>query len=234
MSQLFPPTSPTSLTDPAEITRNDWTAFSSLDRLVNHWERPAWPDGAQAYYWILPLSNATELRTRAHSCQERLASLPDLDLVPGEFLHLTLYRVGPVTIELNQLAAIADAAEKRLASTDPIDLRVGPLAGSTGAIRYTVTPWDQLSGIRNELVSATRSVLGETSDIGWRPHISIAYNAQSRMASLLIDQVRQLREQPMIQIRINEIELVKLTRIGRSYKWTAIRQLNLDTRSHEV
>jgi len=81
--QLFPPDPPTSLTDPTEIARNDWAAFSGLDTLANHWERPAWPDGAQAYYWLVPLGAVPELRTQAQACQEALASVPDLDAVPG-------------------------------------------------------------------------------------------------------------------------------------------------------
>jgi 2'-5' RNA ligase len=212
----------------AEIARNDWAAFSGLDMLANHWERPAWPDGAEAYYWLLPLGAFPELRAQARTCQEALAAVPDLDAVPGELLHLTLHRVGTANaITAEQLTGIADAAAKRLESVEPIHLFIGPLAGSSGAIRYSVTPWNRLVGVRDELVWATRSVLGGAPNPGWRPHVSIAYNARSRAASPILDRVRELRRQPPTEVTVADIELVKLARTGRVYRWTTMHRLAL-------
>jgi 2'-5' RNA ligase len=226
--QLFPPDPPTSLTDRAEIVRNDWAAFSALDKLINHWERPEWPDGAQAYYWLLPLGAIAALRAQAQACQDALAAVPDLDAVPSELLHLTVYRVGPADATTDeQLASIAEAATRRLESTDPIRLFVGPLAGSAGAVRYSVTPWNRLVEVRDELVRATRSVLGGASNMGWRPHVSIAYNARPRTPAPVLDVVRQLRQQPSTEVAISEVDLVKLTRTGRFYRWTTVHRVNL-------
>jgi 2'-5' RNA ligase len=154
--------------------------------------------------------------------------VPDLDPVPGELLHLTLYRVGAaISITAEQLAAIADAAAKRFESVEPIHLFIGPLAGSAGAIRYSVTPWSRIFGVRDELVSATRSVLGGTSSTGWRPHVSIAYNARPRAASPLVDRVHELRRQPPIEVTVRDVELVKLARSGCGYQWTTAHRLTL-------
>jgi 2'-5' RNA ligase len=226
--QLFPPDPPNSLTDPIEIARNDWAAFSRLETLANHWERPAWPDGAQAYYWLLPLGAVPELRSQAQACQEALASVSDLDAVPRDLLHLTLYRVGPAdSVTDEQLTGIAEAAAKRLESVEPMNLFIGPLAGSSGAIRFSVAPWSRLVGVRDELVRATRNVLGGNSNTGWRPHVSIAYNARSRAAAPILDRVRELRRHPPIEAVVTDIELVKLTRTGRVYRWTTVHRLTL-------
>lgn len=225
---LFPPDPPTLLTDRAEIARNDWAAFSSLNTLANHWERPAWPDGAQAYYWLLPLDAFPELRAQARACQQALSSIPDLDAVPDELLHLTLYRVGATdSVTDEQLASIAEMAAKRLESVDPIHLFVGPLAGSSGAVRFTVSPWHRLFEVRDELVFATRNVLGGVPNKGWRPHASIAYNGRSRAAAPVVDQVRELRGLPPTEVTITDIELVKLVRSGRVYRWTTVHRLTL-------
>jgi 2'-5' RNA ligase len=224
----FPPEPPASLADRAEIIRNDWTAFSRLDTLTNHWQRPAWPDGAQAFYWLLPLGGVPGLRAQALAFMEALASVPDLDPVPSELLHLTISRVGAATaIADEQLTAIATAAADRLKSVEPIHLHIGPLAGSTGAIRFSVTPWSGLMKLRDELVAATRSVLDCPSNAGWRPHVSIAYNTRPRAASLVVDRVRELRAQPPIEITATDVELVKLVRTGRVYQWTTIHRLTL-------
>jgi hypothetical protein len=91
---LVPPDPPGSMVEPREIVRNDWTAFSGLETLTDHWARPAFPDGAQAYYWLLTLGDDPQLlRSLAETCQAALATLPALDLVPPTLLHLTLCRV---------------------------------------------------------------------------------------------------------------------------------------------
>jgi len=216
------------MTDRMAIVGNDWTAYSSLDTLANHWERPAWPDGAQAYYWLLTFGGFPELRAQARACQDALSDVPDLDAVPEELLHLTLYRVGAAdsTTE-DQLSGIAAAAAKRLESVEPIQLTIGPLAGSSGAIRYSVTPWRQLFEARGELIQATSSVLGEAPNRGWRPHVSIAYNARSRPAAPVLDRVRDLRAQRPTQVTVTDIELVKLVRDARVYRWTTLHRLTL-------
>ncbi|GLL07245.1 2'-5' RNA ligase family protein [Dactylosporangium matsuzakiense] len=225
---LFPPDPPTSMTDRVAIVGNDWAAFSSLDALANHWERPAWPDGAQAYYWLLPLGMFPELRAQARTCQDLLSTVPDLDAVPEELLHLTLYRVGAANaITDEQLDSIGAAAKQRLKHAEPISLSIGPLAGSSGAIRYSVAPWSRLFEARDELIQATRSVLGDAANTGWRPHVSITYNARSRAAAPIIDRVRNLRTQPPVQVTVTDIELVKLTRTGRMYRWTTVHRLTL-------
>jgi 2'-5' RNA ligase len=158
----------------------------------------------------------------------------DLDPVPEELLHLTVYRVGgAAAITAEQLDDIADAAAKRLEAVEPLHLVIGPLAGSSGAIRYSVAPWDRLVGLREDLVSATRGVLGESLDRGWRPHVSIAYNARARAAMPIIERVHELRNQPPAEATITEIGLVKLTRDGRVYRWTTVQQLTLDVHPND-
>lgn len=217
----FPPDPPASLTDAAEIIRNDWAAFSSLERLSNHWMRPAWPEGAQAFYWLIPLRGFTELRAYAQACQQALAPASQIDPVPMDLLHLTLHRVGSANaISERQLAEIAFAATKQLRFSERIRLSIGPLAGSTGAIRFTVTPWIRLATLHDQLVAATHGVVGGAVRTDWRPHVSIAYNNQSRPAVPLVDRIRGLRDHPAVEVTITEIELVKLVRIGRVYEWT--------------
>jgi len=131
------------------------------------------------------------------------------------------------------LAGIADVANKRLESVEPIHLFIGPLAGSSGAIRYSVTPWNRLVGVRDELVWATRNVLGGASNTGWRPHVSIAYNARSRVAPPILDRVRELRRQPPTEVTVTDIDLVKLARTGHVYRWTTVRRLTLVARPED-
>lgn len=228
-ASLFPPVPPSSLTDAEEIIRNDWAAFSGLDTLMNHWDRPAWPDGAKAYYWLLSLGEVPELRARAEACQSALVQVPDLDLVPAALLHLTLCRVGAATdLGDEVLSDIAGAAAERIGRLGPMRLSVGPLAGSAGAIRFSVTPWDRLLRLQDELVLARNSVLSSAPNKGLRPHVSIAYNARQRPASSVVERVRELRGQPPVDVVVTEVDLVRLERDGRVYRWTTSNRVTLN------
>jgi 2'-5' RNA ligase len=227
-ASLFPPAPPASLTDAGEIIRNDWAAFSGLDTLTNHWERPAWPDGAQAYYWLLSLGGHPELRARAEACQSFLSDVPDIDPIPAALLHLTLCRVGSAAnLRDDLLSKIADAAAQRVGLFGPLRLSIGPLAGSAGAIRFSVTPWDALLALQGELVSARNSILGGTPNTGLRPHVSIAYNARQRPAAPVVECVRELRGQSPVEVIMTEVELVRLVRDGRIYHWATLQRLPL-------
>jgi 2'-5' RNA ligase len=225
----FSPDPPGSMVEPREIVRNDWTAFSGLETLTDHWARPKWPDGAQAYYWLLSLGDDPQLRSLAETCQAALATLPDLDPVPTTLLHLTLCRVGAVAdLDDDQLADVATAASTRIAGRSPIRLSIGPLAGSLGAISFSVTPWNHVLRLRDELVTAQDTVLGGVRKKGLRPHVSIAYNRRLRPASPVVDVVRELRKQPPIETTVAGVDLVTLTRDGHVYRWTPKAQLALN------
>ena len=228
-ASLFPPVPPNSLTDAEEIIRNDWAAFSGLDTLTNHWERPAWPDGAKAYYWLLSLGEFPELRARAEACQSALAQVPDLDLVPAALLHLTLCRVGAMAdVGDEVLSNVADAAAERVRQWGPMRLSIGPLAGSAGAIRFSVTPWDRLLHLQDELMLARNSVLSAAPNRGLRPHVSIAYNARQRPAASIVEHVRELRGQSPVEVVVTEVDLVRLERDGRVYRWTTSNRVTLN------
>jgi hypothetical protein len=110
----FPPHAPRSLHDHAVIADGDWQAFRGLNELRDHWQRPAWPDGASAYYWMLDLSAQTQLRSLVETCQHELADLDGFDMVPLNLLHLTVLRAGSIdTIGHDQLDSLVSAAELR-------------------------------------------------------------------------------------------------------------------------
>ncbi|MEV6527567.1 2'-5' RNA ligase family protein [Longispora sp. NPDC051575] len=225
----FPPRAPQSLTDRDDIVANDWAAYSALRDLVDHWARPAWPDGASAYYWLLDLGDQLSLRQYAHKLQEGLHDDPDLSLVPLDLLHMTMLRVGEVdAVRVRELAALAANADSRLAGTGAIRLVAVPLAGSPGAIRFSVTPWDRLLDVVERLGSAAEAVLGQTAVSQLRPHISIAYNGRPRAAQPLIETIHALRDPgASIELTVTRVRLVRLCRLGRQYSWTTKHTIGL-------
>jgi 2'-5' RNA ligase len=219
----FPAQLPSSLTDPAVIREHDWNAFSELPSMTNHWERPGWRPGRRSYHWLLTFDDEPALQELARRCQQGLRHLP-LDLVPLDSLHLTLRRVG-FTDELTpqRAHAVAKAVSERCQGLPPFPLAVGPLAGSRGAIRFSISPWDGLIDIRQRLhAEATDIVDGGRPPRRvdtFRPHISIAYCDRDLPLAPVLQAMVPLRRLAPVKVLVHTINLVVLRREGRAYRW---------------
>jgi 2'-5' RNA ligase len=195
--------------------------------MVNHWQRPGWTPGRQAYYWYLTF-DSIDLERLAKHCQDRLR-LPYLDPVPLEELHLTLPRVGwSDEISADVAEAVADAATAACTHMRPFILNVGPLAGSAGAVRLSVSPWEPVMTLYHGLQDAIHAVRGDTNDEGeFRPHIGVAYSNSAVSTDPLIGAIHPLRELPTVDVTVTKADLVLLRRRGRTYTWSTVRSLPL-------
>jgi 2'-5' RNA ligase len=223
----FPAEPPGDLSDPAAIAAHDWAAYSALDEMTDHWSRPGWSDGSRGYYWMLTFPNAAALTRLALRCQEALAPL-GLDPVPADGLHITLARVGAAdSIDSGQLSGLVQAAEATLPAA--FTLQAMPLAGSRGAVRLSVSPWEPLVRLHAALIQA-----GKNADITmkkpttvFRPHLSLAYNNQRRAAAPVIDTVASLRCLPPVELGVADVQLVELRRCGTEYRWDVLKYVPL-------
>jgi len=220
---VFPAEPPPSLTDPAVIRKHDWNAFSQLPAMTNHWERPGWRPGRRSYHWLLVFDDEPALADLTDRCQQALRHLP-LDPVPLDSLHLTLLRVG-FTDELTPLRAdaVAQAVANQCGGLPAFPLTIGPLAGSRGAIRFSVTPWNGLVEIRRRLHVAVNGALNGGPRVGrvdsFRPHVSIAYCDHDLPAAPVAQAVAPLRRLAPVTVQIGALSLVVLRREGRAYRW---------------
>lgn len=224
----FPPNLPDDLDDPDVIRENDWQAFRSLAHMDNHWNRPDWADGRSSYHWLLDCSVSEAVRQLAEHCQAQLDRRV-FDPVPQGSLHVTLGRVA-FTDEIARAAALAaaNAAAPRCAELSPFTLTIGPLAGSRGALRFTVAPWTPLLAINDRLVVATSAVFGEQIIMdgrNFRPHLSIAYAHTSVPMPTLLPVLKQLRKLPTIAMDVRSVALVELHRVGRTYRYNTLVSL---------
>lgn len=207
---------------------DDWRRFSSLSRMTNHWDRPGWSDHRKAYYWYLTF-DSSELRELATECQKRL-DLPYLDPVPALGLHLTMPRVGWADeVSPDQATEVAHAAASSCSAMRSFKLNIGPLSGSAGAVRFSVSPWGRVVALHRHLQGAISTVLGPTErDPEFRPHVGIAYCNRAVSAQPLIDRVSALRSLPAVTVPVGQVDLVLIHRENRSYAWTTVNTLKLD------
>ncbi|MER6010174.1 2'-5' RNA ligase family protein [Streptomyces bluensis] len=223
----FPAEPPENLDDPACIAEHDWVAFSALEEMTDHWSRPGWSDGARAYYWMLTFPGSPELADLAVTCQDELTAL-GLDPVPADGLHLTLARIGARdAVTRRQLEALAQTAARELPGA--FTLRIVPLAGSRGAVRFSVGPWAPLVHLHAALLHAGRSedLSSREPTALFRPHLSIAYNNRRRPAAPVTAAVAYLRSLASVAVEVADVQLVELRRDGATYRWDVLESLPL-------
>jgi len=126
------------------------------------------------------------------------------------------------------LTEVTAAATEACSTFQAFPLTVGPLAGSRGAIRFTVTPWTRLDAVHERLHTATARALDNPGLGGrdrFRPHVSIAYGNQTRSAEPVVETVAQLRDIPPAVVYVRRLHLVCLRRENRTYKWDVVATL---------
>lgn len=211
----------------------DWHRFRQLTQLTNHWQRPGWTDDRKSYHWLLALGDEPRLAALARRCQAGLGDLPMLDLVPPDALHLTLQRVGFTDeVDSAQLQTLADTTARRCADHASFELRIGWLAGSQGAIRFTALPLETIVHLRQIVLETRTDVCDPTTDqftksTAFWPHVSIAYCNMPTPATPIIERVASLRSLLPVPVRVQALDLVELRREFRAYRWEIVARTNL-------
>lgn len=228
--EAFPHRPPPDLDNPDLLVDHDWRAFSAVERMTNHWARPGWPDGFRAYYWLLTFPDADELMSRASQCQDALAHL-GMDRVPRDGLHVTLTRIGSTDlVSTDQVQLVADLAEQMQLTA--FEVVAHPLAGSRGAVRFTLAPWSPLIRLHAGLSEAGRraNVPGGKPTAAFRPHLGVQYSNGERPAAPVVESVARLRTLGPVPLEIDSVELVELWRTTDplpAYRWRVVRSVPL-------
>ncbi|WP_436493201.1 2'-5' RNA ligase family protein [Actinokineospora sp. HUAS TT18] len=226
----FPAELPSDLEDPYVIQEHDWQAYRAVDRMSNHWDRPGWTPGRRSYHWMLTFEDADDVRHLAKQCQSRIDS-PVFDPVPLDALHLTMGRLAFTDqADRSEVDEVAEVARQRCQSLAAFDLTVGPLAGSRGALRFSVSPWTQVLALHRELANATNQVLGAraTADTNYfRPHLSIAYANTEVPVPMLMPMFHELRGLAVVETSVSSVALVELRRDARAYRFDVLAVIAL-------
>lgn len=190
------------------------------------WRRHEWPLGERRLHWLVTFDgDAAVLGCHA-------AHLPLLneyrrlvDVVPPEWLHMTLESLCPPTAatpeELDRLLVEARRALSHLSS--PI-VQLGPARIDGGAVTWAVYPVAPIARVQEEIVGASHGVLGPdrvTPRRGpWWPHVTLGYGAADDPADDLAGALARA-PLPRVDVTISEVALVDeeqdLRR--REYRW---------------
>jgi uncharacterized protein (DUF952 family)/2'-5' RNA ligase len=173
------------------------------------------------FTWHITFQDQAAVLDLAATVRGRLAGLPGLDLVPGQWLHLTTQGVG-FTDEVNDedLAAITRRARTRLATVRAPLITIGPARVASEGISCEVRPHGALTPLRDALRAAIADVWGpervpEASE--WTPHVSVAYSNATGPAGAF--EAALDGEDATAVMAADAVQLIRLGRDRRVYEW---------------
>lgn len=180
------------------------------------------------YTFHVTFEDQPAVQELAAEARERLAGLDGLDLVPGQWLHLTTQGVG-FTDEVSDadLAAIASVARGRLSSMAPVLVALAPPGVASEGVACWVGPDGALTPARDALRAAISDVWGPERILEgpeWSPHVSIAYASADGPGDPFEAAVGGLGG---ASASVRAVDLIRLSRDWRVYEWETVTRLPL-------
>lgn len=206
------------------------SALPESTTLRDHWwPRPGWRPGRIAYTWHLTFEGAEELHRLVSDVQQRLAGLPGLDVIPRQWLHLTLQTVGYTdSTSDSTVRGVIDTVRARVAQVPAFDLVFQQPVIVGEAIILPSTPTEPVQELWHAVRSGIADAVGEDrvdtapeQAHGFLPHVSVAYsriNSSARPYRTALD----ARPVEPANVHIGQISLIRQERVLEPewvYRW---------------
>jgi hypothetical protein len=194
-----------------------------------HWYwRPGWQPGTRFYTFHVTWRDQPGVQKLGERARQRLAGIPGLDPVPGEWLHLTMQGVGFAhKVSDADVEAITAAARARLASVAPVGVVLPPPRAASEGVATRAVPAGVLDRVRDAVRAAIGDVWGTEcvpESIAWTPHVSFAYASADGPAAPVNAVLYGL---PGAVAAVRAVDLILLGRDRRIYEWETISRLPL-------
>ena len=197
---------------------------AKVAQVKDHWYwRPGWRVGSRFYTWHITFGDQQEIAKLAGRYRSALDTLPTLDVVPDEWLHLTMQGLGFVDqIQANDVDLIVARTRERCANLTPMPLRVGAPHVDPESIQIAVEPAEAVRALRREIRSAIGEVWGsdgvpEAAE-PYTPHMSLAYINSAGPAEPLAEALEAVTQEPAIA-HVASCQLIVLNRDNKMYVW---------------
>jgi hypothetical protein len=202
-----------------------------LSQVAYHWWwRPGWHVGRRFYTVHATFADVPAVQSLASKARDRLASLPGLDLIPGQWLHLTMQGLGFADeVSDSDLSAIISAAQARLAAVRPVSVMIGPPVVASEGVACWASPPRALDPIRDAVRAGIADAWGpgrvpEAAE--WSAHVSVAYASADGPGEPIEAALGGLSD--TAQATIESVELIRLGRDNRVYEWDMVASLPLN------
>ena len=204
----------------------------SFERTRNHWWwRPGWGPGTRYVTFHLTFERAPTLAAEAARIGGLLSEVPGVDVIPPEWLHLTMTGVGfAADLDGGTLDRLAEAVFGRVSSltTGPLSLSWLYLHREGLSLAAEPTPWLSELKLAQEAAVAAATGAGRAGVEPFHPHVSLAYFSGEVDESALVRAVDDAApreivvEQPMVS-------MIELNRDRQVYTWRVLAQVPLSS-----
>jgi 2'-5' RNA ligase len=195
----------------------------------NFWRTHTWPESERRLHLLVVFGGDKKVR----DCYKEHVPLLGqyrhlLDIVPPEWLHMTVQSLCPITsAAAEELDELVRAVRDEVLEVTPPIVQLGPARTDGGAVTWAVYPETGLVDIHARVRKASLETLGNerVSDQRnrWWPHVTLAYGAVDEPADDL-DAALARAGLPRVGATISELALVDQEQdLGdREYRWREI------------
>jgi len=157
--------------------------------------------------------------------------VPNLDLVPQHWLHLTMQGVG-FTHDLTQaeLDRIIRAVENHLIRQPSFEVTFHRPLIRPEAVALVPQPVEPVIAVRTCIREAMSQALADApvpEGDAFQPHVSLAYSNGEHSTTDVIRALDEIAPEP-VQANIDQAALIELHRDNRMYEWRTIALTLLD------
>lgn len=206
--------------------------YQHAEQMRTHWwARPGWRPGRRTYSWFLTFEGQPGLHRLVDQYRQQLRGVDGLDLVPPQWLHLTVQSVAFADdLTAGELDELIATVRDRLRHVAPATVEVQPATVWEEGIVLPVLPEGTLDPVRTAVRAGIASVCGPDrvrgSADGFSPHVTIAYNSLERDASDLVRLIDDLEPLP-VTLDVDRVSLVEMDRDTRVYRWSSAVEAHL-------
>lgn len=201
----------------------------------NHWWwRPGWRTGRHYYACHLTLDDQPQLRELVSRYQQAIANRPGLDLIPTQWLHITMQGIGFTDeIRPDELHNLVDALNRELSRIPAPTVSFHNLTVHPEALYLKARPAEALYPLRARMHWAVASVLGPQSSAEsmpsptqFVPHVSIAYVSADGEAKPIAEALQSVTAAP-VTATFGKASLLEFHRDRRMYEWTSATPITI-------
>lgn len=194
----------------------------------NHWWwRPGWAEGRHFYACHMTLDDQPQLRELVVDYQQALTATLGIDLIPPQWLHLTMQGIAFVDeLSRSELPALDVALTAELATIDPPTVEFRYLTIHPEAVYLKAHPAAALYPLRSKMHDAVVSVLGPTrfdepapDQAKFLPHVSIGYISQEGGTEPIAAALQSLTTRTS-RVTFTKADLLEFHRDHHMYEWT--------------
>ena len=205
--------------------------YEHATELVNHWWwRPGWSPGTHWYAWHFTLDWYPDLQDLAAAYAPALEPFVSLDIIPKQWLHITVQGVGNAgDIPHQELQLIRDAVDDRLSGMPAPTLTFHRPVLHREAIVIPPTDLQPLRAVRAAIRAGIADVWGaervpETD--AYKPHFSLAYVNRNEDAQSVLAALARVQPEP-VTTTLHTVSLIDLNRDDGMYVWGAVHEVEL-------